>query len=284
MIGRLKAFWGVLNTTQHPLRTVWAQLLLKSGLHKYFSIPMDGYRLKFSRSALAVTLFSNPGDRQTDEAFLKKILRPGDTYVDVGANIGTLVLAAAKQVGAEGVVVAIEAHPRTFSYLEDNVQLNGFGNTRLIHTAVGNKPGSIYFSNINSDDQNKVIDKSSHAIEVNMDTLDNLLNAYDVIHVLKIDVEGYEKNVLEGARDTLGKTRIIFFESWERHFNGFDYTTTDITNLLSSAGFSIFKPVDNNLLPLDTGYKSITCENLVAMKDTQGFCTSYGFNLRSPIQ
>ena len=99
---------------------VWGQLLMKTGLSRFFTIPMNGYKIKFSRSALAFTLFADREDRHDDEEFVKRILKNGDVYVDVGANIGTLALAASTKVSNNGKVIAIEAHPGTFDHLKAN--------------------------------------------------------------------------------------------------------------------------------------------------------------------
>ena len=69
--------------------------------------------------------------RNDEVRFLRAYLREGDTYVDVGANIGELVLTAASAVGGGGRIVAIEAHPIIFKYLTGNVALNRIQNITL---------------------------------------------------------------------------------------------------------------------------------------------------------
>ena len=279
MIQRIKAFAEVVQQSKHPFKVILAQLLLKTGLHRYITIPMNGYRINFSRSALAATFFAHSKDRHEDEAFLNSILKPGQVYVDIGANIGTLALAASSLVGESGKVIAVEAHPATFNHLESNVKLNNFMNISLIHSAVGSGKGKIIFSNINSDDQNKVLVQSANGIEVKLDTLDNLLSAEPCIDVLKIDVEGYEKFVLEGATDTLKKTNIVYFESWEKHFREFEYSTGSLLNTFYENGFVVYKIAGNQLIRLPDSYKSLICENLIAIKDTMQFCLNYGYTL-----
>lgn len=279
MKGRFSAFIGVLKDSKNPVRVILAQLLVKTGLHKFFNIRLNGYNIKFSKSALAITLFANPDERHDDEDFLRKVLKPGDVYVDVGANIGTLVLAAASITGPFGKVVAIEAHPSTFKILEENIKLNKLTNIDAKNFAVGNKKGTVFFSNINSDDQNKVLVKSEAGIEVAMETLDNLLAGLERITILKIDVEGYEKFVLEGAFETLSKASAVYFESWQQHFNVFNYTTEDILAIFDSNGFKVYEVMNNILTPLLPRHISVSCQNLLAIKDLELFCQKYNFRI-----
>ena len=151
MIHRIKAFIQVLKESRHPVKMLLAQILAKTGLNRFFKIQMNGYKIRFSKSALAITFFANSAERHDDEDFLKRVLKPGEVYADVGANIGTLVLSASTLVGSNGKVIGIEPHPATFKYLQANVDLNGFKNISIINAAVGNKKGRVSFSNINSE-------------------------------------------------------------------------------------------------------------------------------------
>jgi FkbM family methyltransferase len=282
MIKRIKAFIGVLKDSKHPFRFVIGMILMKSGLNRFFTIRMNGYKINFSRSALAVTLFADSKERHEDEDFLKRILRPGQVYMDIGANIGTLVLTASPIVEPGGKVIAVEAHPVTFKHLEANVALNKFSNIFLVNSAAGERQGHIFFSNINSDDQNKVLLQHSKGIEVKVDKLDNIFAAEPRIDLLKIDVEGYEKFVLQGAASTLNKTGVVYFESWEKHFNGFGYDTIALLDILRHSGFKIYKAGPDTLMNLPVGYRSEFCENLVAIKDPELFCITYGYRLVKP--
>lgn len=253
--------------------------LVKTGLNKNITINrINGYKLKLSRSSLAISLFADKNAWLDDEYFLKEILNPGDTYVDVGANIGTLVLTASNTVSNSGEVVGIEAHPETFKNLEANIKLNKFTNIKLIRSAVGNHKGSLFFSNINSDDQNKVLLEQKSGIEIEVNSLDELLSEYSNISLLKIDVEGYEKYVLEGALETLKKTKIILFESWEEHFANYGYDTGHIIQILNDQGFEVYKKDNDKLQLLKVDYRSNVCENLMAFKDARSFKSDHGFD------
>jgi FkbM family methyltransferase len=279
---RIKAFFSVLRESQHPLRLIVGVVLMKTGLNRFCKVRMTGYRIWFSKSALALTLFSNRENRHEDEDIIKRLLKPGSVYVDIGANIGTLSLTAHTVVGDSGKVIAVEAHPQTFMHLVSNVKLNGFNQIHCINAAAGNHQGSIMFSNIGSDDQNKVLAMGDQGIPVKLDTLDNLLAGESNIDLLKLDVEGYEKFVLEGGRSVLSNTKVVFFESWDKHFAGFGYSAGDVISLFNHAGFEVYKSEGDTLIKAEVTYKSHNCENLLAIKDVEFFCKMYGYRLVAP--
>lgn len=255
-----------MSNSRNPIRLLAAQLLVKTGLNRFFIIHMNGYKLRFSNSALAVTLFADKQERNNDEDLLRRVLPHGGTYVDVGANIGTLVFPAARIVGPEGKVVGIEAHPQTFKNLEANVTLNRFPNIEIIHTAAGNSTGEIFFSNMNTDDQNKVVEENASTIRVPVNTLDKILINIAYVSVLKIDVEGYEKFVLEGAAEVLGRTDVVLYESWDSHFLKFGYNAGVVAEFFYRNDFRVYRFKTDKLMPFTTGDKSEVCENLLAIR------------------
>lgn len=273
---KLAVFAKVVMESKKPGKYFFAQVLAKTGLCKFFVIKMNGYKLRFTPSALSITLFSNPGDREHDETFFRHLLKLGDVYVDVGANIGTLVLCAAQLVGNNGKVIAIEAHPKTFGYLTENIALNSFLNINLINYAVGDKEGELTFSDINSDDQNKVITGLTGGITVPVKKLDVLLRQEKNISLLKIDVEGFEKFVVDGASEVLKKTDMVFFESWDQNFLNYGYTTGDLIDLFEQKEFKVFSIANDKLSMISKTHNSVICENLLAIKDIAQFSFKTG--------
>ncbi len=276
---KLAVFTKVVGESKKPIRFLFAQILAKTGLCKFFVIKMNGYKLRFTPSSLSITLFSNPVDRDLDEAFFRHLLKQGDVYVDVGANIGTLALCAAQLVGNNGKVIAIEAHPKTFGYLTENVALNSFLNINLLNYAVGDKEGELTFSDINSDDQNKVIIGLTGGITVPVKKLDVLLSQEKNISLLKIDVEGFEKYVVDGASEVLKRTDMVFFESWDQSFLNYGYTAGNLIDLFEQKGFKVFSMANDKLSVISSRYNSVNCENLLAIKDIAQFSFKTGIKL-----
>lgn len=80
-------------------------------------------------------------------ALFERILRPGDTYVDVGAHVGYLSLVAARLVGEDGRIFAIDPQPYNCAKILTNAELNGFANVTVIAAAVAEADGFITLKN-----------------------------------------------------------------------------------------------------------------------------------------
>ena len=241
------------------------------------------YRLKFYPTALSAILWIDPRDRWSDEDFLRRYLKEKDIVVDVGANIGDLALTAASVVGTEGRVYSFEAHPRICGFLRKNVALNSCSNVVIFNVALGDKESEILLSDSRGDDQNHV-SENGRGISVRMARLDDLPIPEQHIQLLKIDVEGYEKFVLEGAPKTLDRVSCIYLESWEGHFSRYGYACRDVIELLAKKGFTVLKLMESqSVVPVGAGYSSGTLENLIAVRELEDFLerTSFGLTKQS---
>ena len=236
-----------LRCQPQPLRFLASRLLWRSGFCSMLTIPCDSYSLRFYPTAHSATLWLNPAERLRDELIFRSLLREGDSVIDVGANIGTLTLTASRIVGPAGKVYSVEAHPRTHKYLVGNLRLNEIKNVETFNVACGAENGTTSFSDRTLDDQNAV---STEGLRVPVRRLDDLVTASEnqEIALLKIDVEGYEKFVLEGALRLLSRVKFIYFESYERHFATFGYKLCDIVDLLEQFQFEIYH-LDGNGVP-----------------------------------
>ena len=155
------------------------------------------------------------------------LFRPseGDTVVDIGAHMGRYTIPCSKSAGMSGKVVAIEAHPYNFRILQHNLRLNKLKNVSVLNCAVYSNRARLKlylpdedlgYTMHHSLMTNYLASKYSNEIEqkyieVEADTLDNLLKARGINEVnwIKIDVEGAELEVLKGAREILStNTRI----------------------------------------------------------------------------
>lgn len=143
-----------------------------------------------------------------DMAFVLHLLRPGDGFLDAGANVGTYTILAAGAAGAR--VTAVEPIPSTFAHLQRNIVLNGL--EPLVHAVrcgLSNRAGRLRFT-ADLDTVNHVVadHEKVPAVEVPVRTADDLLGGACPA-LIKIDVEGHEHPVLEGAARTLADARLL---------------------------------------------------------------------------
>jgi len=139
---------------------------------------------------------------------LSSFLKQGDTFVDVGANIGFLSLVAANKVGPTGSVHAFEPFPETFNILEKNKNINDYEQLKTYDFALGNSAEilMIYPEIDNRGGASIVNHQSDNGVGIRTKRLDDL-DFTSPIDVIKIDVEGVEFEVLKGAEETIKKDR-----------------------------------------------------------------------------
>jgi FkbM family methyltransferase len=141
----------------------------------------------------------------TQYAEIRRHLPHGGTFWDVGAHVGLIAVPIAA-LGIE--VVAIEAHPANLERLQAVVARNKLGNLRVVGAAAGESNRRVRISDGESSSEGRVND--TEGSEVEMLTLDSLLDVNPAPDVVKIDVEGYEGRVLEGATRLLRDVHTVF--------------------------------------------------------------------------
>jgi FkbM family methyltransferase len=145
--------------------------------------------------------------------FLQQALKPGDTFLDIGANIGWMTLVGARAVGQEGRVIAIEANPHTLPILQHNVELNQANCVEIYGVAVSDEPGTARLFenwNVNRGGASLLAQDDTPGIEVQVETLDRLFDPETPLAVVKIDVEGLEPQALKGGSHWFAKQQPIF--------------------------------------------------------------------------
>lgn len=176
-----------------------------------------------------------------DMGFLLHFLRPNDLFVDVGANVGSYTLLASGAIGSRAI--AFEPVPFTYSRLVDNMRLNHLDTqVECINKGVGAKEGSISFTR-DEDTMNHVLaagEVCANSINVDITTLDQAL-AHEAPALMKIDVEGFETPVIEGAQSILQKkslNAVIMELNGNGSHYGFD--ESKIPLLMSELGFRTY--------------------------------------------
>jgi FkbM family methyltransferase len=258
--------------SKQPVKLILAYVLRKMKVSHFLTIDKCLYKMRFYPSALLMHYWVDKNAREDEAVFLNRLVKLGSTVLDIGANVGTLTIPLSLHVGDRGKVISIEANPTTYRYLVGNIHYNNIKNITTYNVAVGEKEGKLYFSNISSDDMNRVLcNTTQDAIEVPVRSIDSIIYENKIKHIrlMKIDIEGYELFALKGATNALDMTDIVFFESWEEHANNYGYSTTDIIKLLIAKGFHVYKIATHKLILVNEEYRSDNCENLIAFKNTK---------------
>ncbi len=247
------------------------------------TIRHHGFLLRFNPTAASARLWVYPDESGEEQAFLESYLRPSDVYVDIGANIGELVINASKIVGAAGKVIAAEAHPKIYAFLQRNLRLNNAINVAAYNVALGNLEGSLHFSNKRSDEQNCVL-TDGQGISVPVTTLDSLVPKSPRINLLKIDVEGYEPFVLQGAGETLRRTECVYFEVSRQSLERFNRSFKDVWTPLNNAGLNTYLIVeDSEIRPVGAEHTPGDWDNFVSVRSVAEFVERTGYSTRASV-
>lgn len=170
----------------------------------------------FIPEAVSAIIWRQRSYEHETSIYLTKYLRPGCTFVDVGAHFGYFTLLASRLVGPSGHVVAIEPMPHTYKLLQENISINELGNVYAVNIAASNKAHTVVFrdfgiihSSLNTSSTARGImlarERRGTEVRVNADTLDSILSnlGIDRVDMIKIDAESSEAEVLVGLEHML---------------------------------------------------------------------------------
>ena len=145
---------------------------------------------------------------KAETLFFRSTCCDGMTFLDVGANLGYYTALAARAVGPNGRVLAVEPDPDSFGYLEQTIAANAIGNVKAFPVAASDAHAMLplYISTDNrGDNRLYASDEERPQVEVEARPLDALLreNKIETVDLIKIDVQGYEPKVIAGLRETI---------------------------------------------------------------------------------
>jgi FkbM family methyltransferase len=183
-------------------------------------------------------------DERYELALLRKIIRPGDVFWDIGANVGYYTCLAARRVGASGRVVAFEPAPVTRKFLEDNIRLNAFGNVSVLPYAVGERDGVAAIHMIDpalgeGTASLNASDDKSFSVDVEVRRLDDLYSKLPPPMLVKIDVEGVFGQLWRGARGFFSEHAPIIMA--ELKGEAFVSAAGNLGEEIAALGYSMFE-------------------------------------------
>ncbi|OGI07279.1 MAG: hypothetical protein A2Y40_05430 [Candidatus Margulisbacteria bacterium GWF2_35_9] len=187
-------------------------------------------------------------EAKTQQAIMSNI-KEGMTVLDIGANIGYYTVQMADKVGSKGKVLAFEPNPVVLEQLQLNINLNNFDNVIVEKLALSSKNGFDEFCTPEEGKESHGSLKENITFElkkkfsVKTEKLDDVLDRLGISKVdfIKIDVEGAEKLIFDGATKLLSSKHkpIIIFEAAEHLCRPFGNRVFDVLNLLYSFGYYV---------------------------------------------
>jgi FkbM family methyltransferase len=211
-------------------------------------------------------------------AVLRKLLRKGDTFVDVGANIGLFTMIASRCVGRSGRVLAFEPSRREFTTLRYHIDHNGLENAQALQVALGSYDGTatLHVADAVHAGLNTIEDRfiyqgvgEAYRETVPVMRLDDVVEQHGIsrVDMIKIDVEGAEHRVIAGARQTIARHRpTLVLEITGPALAPENAGRTSIESLLSSLGYD-YAAIDGDTGAVRRASNLATvAENLVAAR------------------
>jgi len=189
------------------------------------------------------------------ESVMRRILRPGDAFIDVGSNVGYFSIVGAKMVGPQGGVHAFEPSQKICGYLRESIAANSLKNTFANAIALWSQPKTLNFAVQKNSGFSYVVPihpglegMSPDLVPAN--TLDRYIDS-DLKHpvrLVKIDVEGAECHVLAGMAATLEvHSPVLVVEVVDWLLSRFDNRVEDIFALLSSHDYQAYDLLGNRV-------------------------------------
>jgi FkbM family methyltransferase len=179
-------------------------------------------------------------------AFFRSQLRPGDVFVDIGANVGYFTLLAADAVGPGGRVVAFEPLPRTVAKLRANIAANHLENVTVVPVVASNEDGEVEMfagpsTNFGKSGTAPVADGASAGRVPKVVAADAIpRELWPRIRAIKVDVEGDELRVVRGLRDLLPELTpgaAVVVEVAPDRLESRGGASSEIFDLMTAAGF-----------------------------------------------
>jgi len=202
--------------------------------------------------------------------YVLHVLNEDDLFVDIGANSGAYTLLACGVCGADGY--AIEPIPKAFIRLQANIRLNNIDQqVKALNIGISSQEGELLFTD-SEDTMNHVISDSESTksvIKVNVGTLDKILEG-ESPSLIKIDVEGFEMSVLNGASRVLNNKRL---HSLIIELNGsgarYSFKDEDVIGLMGSYGFYTYhyNPFERKLRRIEG--KNIYSDNALFIRNEE---------------
>lgn len=203
------------------------------------------YRLDISDYMQHAIYFGLQNDTDFDREFLYSLIKKDAVVLDIGANIGETTLHFAR-LASNGIVFGFEPVPYVFDFFQNNVRLNNVDNIIAQNIALSNKDEVLFFQDTPNKNSSGItlnkneVENSAKVLATTLDSLD-AKQAFKKIDLIKIDVEGFEPFVLEGASNSILKYRPkMYVEINHDHLQRNNFSNTDLLFIIQNLGYDLF--------------------------------------------
>ena len=178
---------------------------------------------------------------------IDRLVRPGDTFIDAGANIGMITLHAAARVGPRGRIFCFEPNPEARNRLREHVSMNGLNNVTVLEKALGEVPTTATLTMAKAHTGTGTLRSLPTALRtyrVQVARLDDWAGEITEGRIfLKVDTEGYDFNVLKGARRLLDRPDVsVFAEINHRWLQELGQSADEMLAYMKTLGYNAFYP------------------------------------------
>lgn len=215
------------------------------------------YRYCFPLYDLSYSRFKMKNDKD-EISLMRRIVKPGDHVLDIGANIGFYAKLLSEMTGSKGKVYSFEPDARNFKYLKNKVR--NLTNVELFQGAVSEKNETlkIYRSKLlNVDHRTYPVNNYESVDEIAAWSIDSLVADKTIqrVDVIKIDIQGYELSAFKGMQQLLkNASPKILAEYWPHGFRRAGTTAVEFFDFFAALGYKFYEIKGDNLLPISREY------------------------------
>lgn len=212
------------------------------------------------------------GFKDFNKELLYSLIETHYNVIDVGANIGEFSLNFAKRINETNKVFSFEPFPKTFEKLQSNISLNKSLQKKILlfNIALSDREEEVYIDILDESNlgKNSITKKPNvSALKLETNKIDNF-NINDPIHLIKVDIEGYELKFLKGAYNLIEKNKpMLFIELDSVNLSRHQCSSKDVIVYLKKFNYKIFELKNNKLFELDDDISSNHCDVLCLQLD-----------------
>lgn len=246
-----------------PAKLTPPNYLYKPGTVRNFTINGINYSLDLSDTVGHSNYFAIA---DAGHEVLYSMVKPGMNIIDIGANVGSTTLNFARLTGKKGNVYSFEPDTINHSRAAKNIALNNFSNIRLYNLGLGCQKETANQYNVNETNRgmlrilvNEPAKENFSKTTIQIDTLDNVASERNFLPaaLIKIDVEGYELNVLKGAENILRSQKpVLFIELDDENLKEHGASASELVSFLTDRGYHVVNAADRSELSNSSDFTS----------------------------